>query len=372
MSILRRGDTWHFDFVVKGERHRGTTGFRATTKRPPAEVVAYVAEKRKAAVLGASNRPQKAYSLEYVADLWFSARKAGTKSEKTCAYHLETMLRIMGRDTLITSIDELAITEGIQLRRLDIVHAHRKGSKKAPTNSTINRDLIDTTLRPMLRYAKKVLKLSVQDIEWSEVRLPEPRERVRTFTADELKAWRGALPADFHPIFDFVSVYGARLAEAFFPPENVDVGAGRVTLKNRKNGKDHTLPLLPADAAAMAARVTRAKAAKLDTVWFRETKGGGLAPITRRGFQDASRRALQAVGITDVRPVHDLRHHAATEALRQSGNLAVVKQLLGHDDIASTMRYAHTSDADVLAALGHKPTTQKTARQKKRLDIKVV
>jgi integrase len=372
VSILRRGDTWHFDFVVKGDRHRGTTGVRATTKKPPAEVVAWVAEKRKAAVLGASNRPQTAYTLEYVADLWFAARKAGTKSEVTCAYHLETMLRIMGRDTLITAIDELAIIQGIQKRRLDVVHAHRKGARKAPTNSTITRDLIDTTLRPMLRYAKKVLKLQVQDVEWSEVRLPEPRERLRSFTADEIKAWRDALPADFRPVFDFVSVYGARLAEAFFPPENVDVAAGRVTLKDRKNGKDHTLPLLPADASAMAARVSRAKAAGLTTVWFREVKAGGLAPITRRGFQDASRRALQAIGLADVRPVHDLRHHAATEALRRSGNLAVVKQLLGHDDITSTMRYAHTADADVLAALGHKPTTQNAAKAKKPLNIKAI
>lgn len=32
----------------------------------------------------------------------------------------------------------------------------------------------------------------------------------------------------------------------------------------------------------------------------------------------------------------------------------MVKQLLGHESITSTARYAHVSDADVLAALGHK------------------
>jgi integrase len=362
VSILRRGDTWHFDFVIKGERYRGTTHLRATTKKPPAAVVKHVADLRQRAVLGTLDRPTE--TLATVADKWFAARKAGTKSEVTCAYHLETMLRIMGRDTPIGAIDEAAIVEGIQKRRLDIVHSRRKGSKRAPTNSTINRDLIDTTLRPMIRYAKKVLKVEVNDIEWGEVRLPEPKERIRTFSVEELQAWRRALPEHFHPVFDFFAVYGARLTEAFFPPENVDVAAGRVTLKDRKNGKDHTLPLLPEDAAAMASRVGRARAAKLPTVWFREARGGKLVPITRRGFQDASRRALQAAGITDARPAHDLRHHAATEALRRSGNLAVVKQLLGHDNIASTMRYAHVSDADVLMALGHIIPTQDKRKRK--------
>jgi hypothetical protein len=55
-----------------------------------------------------------------------------------------------------------------------------------------------------------------------------------------------------------------------------------------------------------------------------------------------------------------------------AGNLAVVKQLLGREDITSTMRYTYTADADVLAALGHKPTTQKPARGKKPLNIKAI
>ena len=73
-----------------------------------------------------------------------------------------------------------------------------------------------------------------------------------------------------------------------------------------------------------------------------------------RGYQAASQATLKTAKIVDARPVHDRRHHAATTALKTSGNLAVVKQLLGHESIMSTARYAHVSDADVLAALGHK------------------
>ena len=136
----------------------------------------------------------------------------------------------------------------------------------------------------------------MHDIEWREVRLTEPKERTRTFSAEELAAWRKHLPEVYLPLFDFFATYGIRLTEAFFDPANVDVAAGRVTLKDRKNGKDHTLPLLPADASAMAARVGRARAAKLKTVWFRELKGGALKGLTWRGFQQASKTALIGLG----------------------------------------------------------------------------
>lgn len=361
MSIYARGDTWHYDFVLKGVRHRGSTHVRAKTKKPPAEVVKHVAKLREQAALGGS--PREVETIRSAAYKWFSARRAGSKGAKSNAYHLEIMLRIMGPDTLITEVDEAAIVEGIQKRRLEIIHPKRKSSKTAPTNSTINRDLIDSSLRPILRYAKRVLKQPVHEIEWREVRLTEPKERTRTFSEAELSAWRANLPEAYLPLFDFFATYGVRLTEAFFDPSQVDVAAGRVTLRDRKNGKDHTLPLLPADATAMAARVGRAHAAGLTTVWFRELKGGVIKGITRRGFQQASKTALDRAGIVDARPAHDLRHHAATTALRRSGNLAVVKQLLGHDNIASTMRYAHVGDADVLAALGHESphTSQKDA-----------
>lgn len=127
-----------------------------------------------------------------------------------------------------------------------------------------------------------------------------------------------------------------------------------MALRARKNGGTHYLPLLPDDLSDMKARLGRAMEADLATVWFRQRPDGELQAITPRGHQAASQAALKAAKIVDARPVHDRRHHAATTALKASGNLAVVKQLLGHESITSTARYAHVSDADVLAALGHK------------------
>lgn len=343
MSLHRRGDTWHYDFWFAGERFRGTTRCR---KKGDAQKV--VDKLRRDLALGASDAAQD-QTLKEVSVEWFKAKVAGTKAEATVAFRLNIMLRHFDGEALISTIGAAEVQTAISRRRVETT---RQG--KLPSNSTVNRDLIDTTLRPILRFARRNLELKVREIPWSDLRLKEPKGRTRTFSADEIDAWRGSMPEWHRPLFDFINRYGVRLTEAFFPLDAIDVAGGRVALRARKNGGTHYLPLLPDDLSDMKARLGRAREADLDTVWFRQKRNGELQAITPRAHQSASQAALKTAKITDARPVHDRRHHAATTALKTSGNLAVVKQLLGHESITSTARYAHVSDADVLAALGHK------------------
>lgn len=342
MSIFKRGDTWHYDFQQAGQRHRGTTRLRKK-----ADAQKFVEGLRRDLALGTPD-PKQGRTLKDVSVEWFSAKVAGSKAEVTVAFRLDIMLRHFDGAALITTIGAADVQAAITTRRVETT---RQGG--LPSNSTVNRDLIDTTLRPIMRFARRNLELSVRDIPWSDLRLKEPRGRTRTFSGDEITAWREALPEWHRPLFDFVNRYGVRLQEAFFALDAIDIDGGRVALRARKNGGTHYLPLLPSDLADMKARMGRARDAKLTTVWFRQMPSGKLSAITPRGHQAASQAALKTAGITDARPVHDRRHHAATAALKTSGNLAVVKQLLGHESITSTARYAHVSDADVLAALGH-------------------
>src|SRR5262249_22332816 len=55
-------------------------------------------------------------------------------------------------------------------------------------------------------------------------------------------------------------------------------------------------------------------------------------------------------GVADFR-IHDLRHTGATRTLRASKNLRAVKEMLGHADIKTTMRYAHVLVDDVAEAM---------------------
>lgn len=344
MSLYKRGDVWWYDFTINSERFRGSTQLRSKTAAKIAED-----RERERAKLGASGA--RDWTLEEAATRWFSARIAGRRSEKTTAQRLEIMIRHMGAAILIREIDAPQIAQAIEARRLDRI-GHNWASSRAPSNSTVNRDLIDTTLRPILNYAEKVLKAQVHKIPWADLKLSEPKERDRPYTAAEIEAWRAGLPEWHRPVHDFYRRYGVRLKEAFFPPEAFDPSTGRIVIRIRKNGRPHTIKLLPDDAADMTARYGRAREAGLQTVWFRDD-GGKLTPIRWRAFQSASRAALDRAGLKDAKPTHDLRHEAGTNLMRGSGSLAAVKRMLGHENIQSTMRYVHADDEDVFDALRH-------------------
>lgn len=357
MPVFKRGEIWWYDFTVRGERFRGSTGARLKEDALSIEK----REHRKALVGGL----HQSLTLEEATDLWFQAKGADKKSAKTTALRIEIMLRHMGRNVLIEEIGARHITAAINARRVEpILYGKNRVERKAyPSNSTVNRDLIDSTLRPILNYARRNLEATVKDIPWSDLRLSEPRERVRFFSDEEISAWEAGLPVWHRPLLRFILRYGVRLREAFFPLSAMR--GDDIYTRDRKNGPQ-VITLIPEDAAEMRARAGRAAAAGLDTVWFREMRDGSLTPIHWRGFQSASGLALKRAGLIDVRAVHDARHHAGTTLLRQSGgNLAAVKELLGHEAIASTMRYAHTSRDDLRRTLRHAYATPEAETSKK-------
>jgi integrase len=77
-----------------------------------------------------------------------------------------------------------------------------------------------------------------------------------------------------------------------------------------------------------------------------ERLAGERQPFTRAGWRKAWYRALKEAGIDGLR-FHDLRHTHATRLLRATGNLALVKRMLGHRSIETTLRYEHSNAEDV-------------------------
>src|SRR5690606_9526846 len=144
------------------------------------------------------------------------------------------------------------------------------------------------------------LEETVRNVSWVSLRLPEPKGRNRTFGDNEIKAWRDGLPEHHRPIFDFVKRYGPRLSEVFFRPDAVNLDTKEIYLRDRKNGLDHTIPVMDEDWPDIVSRTTRAREAGLETIWFLEGKDG-LEPIHWRAFQSASREALDSAGIEDAK-----------------------------------------------------------------------
>ena len=99
------------------------------------------------------------------------------------------------------------------------------------------------------------------------------------------------------------------------------VADGCIRLDARtKTGKARTIPLTPE-----ALRIAQAR-----LPWSID------AGTLRRDFE----RARKAIGRPDVH-LHDLRHTFASFIVQSTGNMKLVKELLGHTTMAMTDRYAH-------------------------------
>lgn len=354
MGIKKRGRVWHYEFEIDGKRYRGTT--RQTDKT---KARLYEQQQRDRITLG---EVEGVVTLKDASVAWWNARGQHLESSPTLSRRMEILRRCIDFTLPANAVDTPDVEKAMAKRRGEITHNNRH-----PTASTVNRDVIDT-LRPILNYARRVMKVrGMPEVDWKALRLNEPKGRVREFTEAEITAIRAALATVPHhlAVFDFIAMFGVRLREAWFPLDCLDVDGGRIFLRKRKGGDWHTIPLDTAWSRNLASRAGRAKEARLRYVWFWADSQGSIHELSPVSFQSYMRGVLKDLKIRDARPAHDLRHHAATQYVRRTGSLTGAKRLLGHENIATTARYAHASEEDVRKGLFGGTAHQSTQNEKK-------
>jgi integrase len=355
MSVYKpaKSRNYQYDFVIEGRRFHGSTGVR--TQRS-AEAVERL--RRQEAAEGRLDEASL-MSLDVAAGRWWSEHGKDLASAPDVERRLGIMLKMVGAQTRLVDITTAKISTAVEKRRLHgFSRSSAPGAKTyLPSNTTVNRDIVDT-LRPILRRAKRRWGArGLHEIDWAELLLSEPKPRAREFSSDQLAAILEAVRPHWRDLVRFAARYGCRLSELFFALDDLDVDdpeSARVCLRDRKGGDDHVLPLLPSDATLLAARARRARSAGLDTVWYREVRGGRLVALHYFGAESAIRTAMTTTGLRaskGARGPHDLRHHGGMQILRATGNLRVTQRLLGHASIQSTLVYAHALEGDVKAGL---------------------
>jgi len=190
----------------------------------------------------------------------------------------------------------------------------------------------------------KVLSLAV---EWGRLgenpvrkvrKLEESKGRLRFLTDAEASLLLEKAPKHLKPVITCALHTGGRLSEILeLRWAEVDMGNGLLYFTRTKSGKVREIPL---DATLTATLKERYKIRSLagDARQFVFTRFGKRLKNVRTGFQAACFRAK-----LDEVTFHTLRHTFASQLVMRGVDLRTVQELLGHEDVTMTQRYAHLS-----------------------------
>lgn len=246
-------------------------------------------------------------------------------------------------------------------------------------NATINRYLF--LLSAVLKTASEEWLIKTPRLKVSKFKLKEPAENIKYFK-DFDYVQRIIDKADDHlkPII-YVGIYtGLRVGNILeLKWDEIDFSAKKITLlakdSTKENGKIHTIPIIDKLIPILQAqpkineyvfnykgkpikridrswhsiffkfeRVDKIEAGDVyETRKIRNKKTGKMEDVLYKRFL-----------IDETLPYtnfHTLRHTAATWVLRKTNNLRITKDVLGHSNINTTLKYAHVLDNEKREAL---------------------
>ncbi len=287
--------------------------------------------------------------------------------------------RKTGADTLATIRAQFAEFLDLPLEQLSAfaIERWRTDRLKDVTASTVNRNL--AALRGALSRAVEWHRLrlhpmaAVKDSKvdrFGRVRFLEgaeelrllavlsERDRRRGHARDTGNTWRrargyaerptlGTYADHLTPIVVLALHTGCRQGELFgLQWGDVDFGRAQLTIRGAiaKSGRSRAIPL---NATALDTLITWRPAPIVDgsACVF---PGHDGAPLT--DLKTAFTQVLRAAAIVGFR-FHDLRHTFASKLVQAGVDLNTVRELLGHSDFKTTLRYAHLAPQHRAAAV---------------------
>jgi integrase/recombinase XerC len=180
--------------------------------------------------------------------------------------------------------------------------------------------------------------------------LPRPvsiKDAARLLDEAELEpaeSWIGARDA---AVLTLLYAAGLRISEAL-ALKGRDHPLPDMLRIHGKGGKTRMAPILPAARDAIAAYVAACPYGIAgDAPLFVGARGG---PLSARIVQAAMARLRIALGLAPSATPHALRHAFATHLLSAGADLRAIQELLGHESLSTTQRYADVDAQRLLAA----------------------
>jgi integrase len=333
MSVKKRGNKWHYSFMIDGVRYRGSIK-TARTKVQAEQAELHI---RLKVHEGQYGRPKGNITMkEYIEKQYVPWAKTNKRSWKVDMSRIKPILRFFGNRRLgeITPF----LIEKFKMERKNVPVVSKTKEKRRSIGS-VNREL---------RLLSRIFKLAVDSSEVAE----NPCKKV-SILRGETGRTRYLLPAEEErlmavldrqrsPLKDMVVLVintGLRVGEVFnLKPEHVDFHRDVIHIKGTKTDEDREVPLNDVSRELLAKLFSKA----------REQGGEYLLtnPQTKTKYttvKTAWLYACQTAQIGDLR-FHDLRHTFGTRAADAGVPLNAIRDVMGHKTTTMTERYAHATD----------------------------
>ena len=361
--LYKRGDFYHayISFVTEtGERVQ----LRESTKRTTEYEASQYCLKRIADIQKKAHSRANGELQQLTIDEAFGKYYIEKGQYLTLPNQIFTRLNNLKQSLGVTYLNEIS-EENIN----DFIVTHRKEL----SNSTINRYL--ALLSVVLNTAENEWKVQTPHIKISRFKLKEPAENIKC-----LKDWQTAqkiidnASSHLKPIIYTALYTGLRRANILgLKWDNIDFTSNTITLKvkdrTKAGGKIHTIPMIPQLAEILSKQprineyVFNFRGKKIESIsrsWhfifykYVPTKkieqGDVIEYRLVKGKKIPYKRVLRDESLPYTN-FHTLRHTAATWILKKTNNLRITKEILGHSDIKTTLKYAHVMDEEKRQAL---------------------
>lgn len=315
MALYQRGRIWYADYTADGKRIQESTG--TANKREAEKFYALrISEVHRGVFVKPNN-----VSLAELGERYIEYAKLHKRSWKRDVQMLGNLKAFFG-DINLRDITPLRV-EGYQQARLKQVRP-----------ATTNREL--ALLKHMFNVAERWELYSGTNPVRLVKFLREDNLRFQTLSeANEQRLLEASAPY-LRDLIVFAINTGLRTNEIFnLAWEDVDTEQKRLKILVKKNQRALSLPL---NEAAFEIILSRQAVKHGPYVFYN--------PMTGDKFKDVKGALLAAVKRSKLGKVtwHMFRHTFASRLTAAGVDIVTVKELLGHANIAVTMRYAHSND----------------------------
>jgi len=340
MSVLKRGNSkfWYIQFQFNGKTYIRST--KSTDKK--------VADRMEIEWRAKLHAQKYLGEKETIIFSDLMDRYIKTKMESASFKSVLVHFRILNRLFPISrNLDEVT--------NQDVEKFMRTRIEEGVSNSTIRHSF--NLIRGTIKYGRK-LGYQVPDIEFPSLKVVKHRLRYLSLIEEEnllkeLSPMReikyapaygersGSVKSHMQDVYDLVVLLldtGGRYSEiTHLEWGNVNLQERSIRLWRSKVGNESVLYMTDRVFGILKRRFTSRKTQFI----FTNKKGG-----PRNHTTQPIRKAFKRCGFTDV-TVHTFRHTFATRLIQNGLSVYEVKEMLGHTDIKTTMRYAHLEQRDI-------------------------